>query len=150
MDLLFQMTSNLQEWYPLGMARFFLVCCLFLAPSCASLSQDEGSVITRPFSSVDASQEIVLAPNHTFEIVLPSNPTTGYDWSLHINHPEVVKNLSHTYVADSSGRIGVGGNTTWSLRTGAIGSTTLKFSYNRSWEEDTPPTRVVTFTMHVR
>lgn len=114
------------------------------------MSKDDGSVITRPFSAVDSSREIVLAPNHTFEIVLPSNPTTGYDWTLEVDHPEVVRNISHQFVADSSGRVGVGGNTTWTLHTRNSGRAILTFSYNRPWEEGTPPTRVVTFTMRVR
>ena len=114
------------------------------------MSKDDGSVITRPFSAVDSTREIVLAPNHTFEIVLPSNPTTGYDWTLEVDHPEVVKKISQQFVADSSGRVGVGGNTTWALRTMNSGNAILKFSYNKSWEKDTPPTRVVIFTMSVR
>ncbi len=113
-------------------------------------SKDDGTVIKRPFSSVDASREIVLAPNRTFEIVLPSNPTTGYDWVVHVDHPEVIKNVSHKFAADSSGRVGVGGNTTWSLRTKKTGSAKLVFSYMRPWEEGVEPTRVVAFLIVVR
>jgi predicted secreted protein len=113
-------------------------------------SKDDGSVRKRLFSSVDASREIVLAPNRTFEIVLPSNPSTGYDWVLSINHPEVVQNVSHSFTPDSSGRVGVSGETTWSLRTSKTGETKLTFSYKRQWETDTKPTRMVTFSINVR
>jgi inhibitor of cysteine peptidase len=120
----------------------FLVSC--------STSKDDGSVISRPFSAVDTNREIVLAPNHTFEIVLPSNPTTGYDWTIEINNSNIVRTISHKFVADSSGRVGLGGNTTWTLRTGITGDAILTFKYGRPWEKDTPPTRVETFTMNVR
>ncbi len=113
-------------------------------------SKDDGTVIRRPFSSVDANRDIVLAPNRTFEIVLPSNPTTGYDWMVHVDHPEVVRNVSHKFTADSSGRVGLGGNTKWSLRTKKSGKTKLVFSYMRPWEEGVEPTRVVTFSIAVR
>jgi len=115
-----------------------------------SASKDDGSVISRPFFAVDANREIVLAPNHTFEIVLPSNPTTGYKWTLEINNTNIVRNIAHKFVADSSGRVGVSGNTIWTLRTGRTGNALLTFKYGRIWEKDTPPTRVETFTMTVR
>ena len=122
------------------------MCCTV---SCSSLTND-GSVIDRPFSAVDASREIVLAPGRTFEIVLPSNPTTGYGWELNIANTNVVRDISHQYVPDVSKRVGVGGNTTWSLGTSDVGSTTVEFSYGRPWEKDTPPTRVVSFSITVR
>ena len=122
------------------------MCCV---GSCSSLTND-GSVIDRPFSAVDANREIVLGPNRTFEIVLQSNPTTGYDWLLNITNTNVVHDSSHQYVPGSSNRVGVGGNTTWSLLTRDVGSTTLEFSYGRPWEKDTLPTRVVTFSITVR
>ena len=58
--------------------------------------------------------------------------------------------FSHQFVADSSGRVGAGGNTTWTLRTLKTGKALLTFSYSRSWEKESRPTRVVTFTMSVR
>ncbi|MBC8309474.1 MAG: protease inhibitor I42 family protein [Phycisphaerales bacterium] len=132
------------------MIRSTLICILLFVPACSMLSKDDGSVRKRSFSSADASREIVLAPNRTFEIVLPSNPSTGYDWVLSINHPEVVHNVSHRYTPDSSGRVGVSGETTWSLRTGKTGETKLTFSYKRQWETDVLPTRVEVFTIDVR
>lgn len=131
------------------MIRITLCITMIFLLSC-SASKDDGSVISRPFSAVDTNREIVLAPNHTFEIVLPSNPTTGYDWTIEISNSNIVRNISHKFVADSSGRVGVGGNTTWTLRTGITGDAILTFKYGRPWEKDTPPTRVETFTMNVR
>jgi len=132
------------------MIRISLLCLVLVGSSCASLSIEDSNVISRPFSSVDSSSDIVLATNQTFEIVLPSNPTTGYSWSLHIDQPLVVRTISDQYVADSSGRVGVGGNTTWLLDTGNSGTAALTFSYNRSWEKEIPPSRVVVFTIDVR
>lgn len=131
------------------MIRTTLFCLLIFLVSC-STSKEDGNFISRPFSAVDSSRELVLATNHTFEVVLPSNPTTGYDWVLNIDNPEVVRNISHQFVTDSSGRVGVGGNTTWTLRTVHTGNASLTFSYSRPWETGTQPTRVVTFTLSVR
>ena len=118
--------------------------------SCTSISKRGDGIIERPFTSVDASREIVLAPERAFEIVLPSNPTTGFTWELQIENPKTVREVSKSYLADRSNRVGVGGNTTWSLKAGVAGKTTLKFMYRKSWEKDTQPTRIVTFTILVR
>ena len=107
-------------------------------------------MISRPFSSVDSARTIVLAKNRTFEIVLPSNPSTGFDWVLQIGDSQVVTNKSHRFVPDSSGRVGVPGTTTWSLRTGNTGDTKLTFSYKRPWEKEVQPSRVEVFTINVR
>ncbi len=146
-----QKTNEDKEWYAFTMMiRNILLCVLFILPSCASPAKNDGSVITRPFSAVDQDRVIVLSPSHAFEIVLPSNPTTGYSWALHISNSDVVKNVSQKYVPHASGRVGVGGNTTWTLRTAKVGETELEFSYLRQWEKDAEPTRVVNFTIHVR
>ncbi len=112
--------------------------------------KDDGNIIQRPFSAVDASKLIVLEPGRTFQVVLQSNPTTGYGWDLSINSPNVVKEVAKNYVADSSGRIGVGGETTWTLRTHASGIAKLTFSYGRSWATDSTATRTVIFSINVR
>ncbi len=126
-----------------------LLCLLFLL-SCASMTKDGTEAITRPFSEVDSERKIVLSVGRTFEIVLPSNPTTGYSWTLLSDQPNVVENQSHQYVADASGRVGVGGRTTWTLKARSHGEAILTFTYQRPWEENVPPTKTVTFTISVR
>jgi predicted secreted protein len=111
---------------------------------------DNGEIISRPFTAVDADREIVLSTNRSFEIVLPSNPTSGYHWNLEIDHPQVVLNSHHRFEPDRSGRIGVGGETTWFLRTRSDGIATLTYSYQLSSEVERHPTRVVTFRIVVR
>ncbi len=150
MEAPFLMATDDKECYAFRMIRNTLLCVLLCLPSCASPSKNDGSVIARPFSAVDEDRVIVLSPNHTFEIVLPSNPTTGYSWDVQISNPNVVTNNSQKYVPDRSGRIGVGGTSTWTLRTESVGETELVFSYLRPWEKDIEPTRVVKFTIHVR
>jgi inhibitor of cysteine peptidase len=113
-------------------------------------SKDTGEVITKPLTAVDSNREVVLSQNRLFRIVLPSNPTTGYAWNVVVDNPNVITVDSSKYDADSSGRVGVGGETTWVLRTRNKGNATLNFSYQRAWEEDIPPTRVVKFLLNVR
>ncbi len=113
-------------------------------------SKDTGEVISKPLTAVDSNRKVVLPQGHSFRIVLPSNPTTGYTWKAVVDNPKVVTVVSSKFDADSSGRIGVGGETTWVLMTRNKGDATLSFSYQRSWEDDIPPTRVVEFLLSVR
>jgi len=131
------------------MKRIALYSVLLLLLSCSSV-KDSGNVISRAFSAVDSARELVLAPNHAFEIVLASNPTTGYDWTVQIENSAIVQKVSQTFEADSSGRVGAGGNTTWTFQTDRVGKTEITFLYHRPWEKETPPTRVVTFQISVR
>jgi len=130
--------------------RYLFLLIFFVIASCSALTKDDGNVIQRPFSAVDASKVIVLEPGRTFQIVLQSNPTTGYGWHLSIDQPNVVKEVAENYIADSSGRVGVGGETTWTLRTHVSGIAKLTFSYGRSWATDSPVTRTVNFSINVR
>ncbi|MGY8753317.1 MAG: protease inhibitor I42 family protein [Phycisphaerales bacterium] len=132
------------------MKLFIPLLLLILLSSCASSTKDGTEAINRPFSSVDSERDIVISSGRTFEIVLPSNPTTGYTWELEIQNPTIIKDVSSNFVADASGRIGVGGATTWKLRADGQGETALTFSYHRPWEEKVSPTKVVTFTISVR
>ncbi|MAI66766.1 MAG: hypothetical protein CMJ26_02675 [Phycisphaerae bacterium] len=122
---------------------------LMLLSSCTAATKDGTVVINRPFSAVDSDRNIVLSLGRTFEIVLPSNPTTGYSWSLDVHDSSVIKNVANTFISDVSGRVGVGGSTTWTLRAIGKGETVLMFSYQRPWEEKAPPTKVVSFTISV-
>ncbi|MBT4524234.1 MAG: protease inhibitor I42 family protein [Phycisphaerae bacterium] len=131
------------------MKLLFSILCLFVLTSCSTFSKDGTEVITRPFSDVDSERKIVLSVGRTFEIVLPSNPTTGYSWTLLIENPKIISNESHAYTPDAGGRVGVGGNTIWNLKARKEGETSLTFSYQRPWEENTQPTKVVSFTVSV-
>ena len=118
--------------------------------SCSTTPKDEITVISRAFTSVDADRKIMLSRGRSFEIKLPRNPETGYDWILNIDNPEVVSSGSNRYTADRSGRTGLGGETMWSLRTRATGDAVLTYSYQNASNTRTPASRTVTFTIGVR
>ena len=146
------MTSKLESGMLGGMKQLIVFLIIIITTtSCTSLpkDEDETEVIARPFSAVDSDREIVLSKGRTFEIMLPSNPTTGYSWNLVIEKPKTVINKSRRNIPNSIDRVGVGGETIWTLRTVARGDTLLTFSYQRPWEEKTEPTRVVTFSISV-
>lgn len=67
-----------------------------------------------------------------FEVSLPSNPTTGYDWQVAFP-PELFRLEGRRHVR-SSERIGAGGTTTFTFLPLAPGEGILRFRYLRLWE----------------
>jgi predicted secreted protein len=124
------------------------ICVSFMA-SCSIFSSISNSPTTTLLTASDTDREIVFAQNHFFSVVLPSNPTTGYSWNIDVDNPSIISVQSQKYKPDSSGRVGVGGTTTWTLLTHEKGNAAITYSYQRPWEEKTPPTRVVTFSISV-
>lgn len=132
------------------MKTILVLICFFLLASCSIFSNDEGLIHLKPLTAVDTDRKVVYSQNHKFEIMLPSNPTTGFSWVLAIDNPNTVSVKYSNYAAHPSGRVGVGGKTTWKLVTKDKGNAKLTFSYQRPWEENTAPTRVVHFSISVR
>jgi len=83
-------------------------------------------------------------------IELPSNPTTGYTW-MPSGHPDsmVVTLMASDFEPDPSTAFGTGGHHRWTFRAVGPGSTTIKFTYGRTWEQ-TPPEKSATFILNVR
>ena len=73
-----------------------------------------------------------------FTVKLPANPTTGYQWTVREYDKALLKLTDSSYLASHSGMIGAGGTMVYTFERldGAVWpkSTTLLFSYARSWE----------------
>ena len=132
------------------MNRVLSFIALVILFSCSTTPKDEITVISRAFTSVDADRKIMLSKDRSFEIKLPSNPKSGYDWVLSIDNPDVVSSGSYRYTADRSGRTGLGGETMWTLRTRAMGNAVLTYSYQNPSNTRLPASRTVTFMIGVR
>ena len=106
---------------PARLAAALLAAALLLA-GCGGSSterfEDPSSI------EVDAGTE--------FEVVLDSNPTTGYEWRL-AEEPDaaVVEYVGSEYAQDpdSEGLDGAGGQETLTFKAGDAGSTTIELEY---------------------
>ena len=89
---------------------------------------------------------------YVLTVRLPSNPTTGYDWSYEFSVDGVIELLTQEYVQDDApaDMAGVGG--TWAasfISSGSkFGNVTLTLKYSRGWE-DTEPGTVHTLDLFV-
>lgn len=97
----------------------------------------------------DYTQLITVTAGETFDLVVPSNSSTGYRWDiipeLNINLVELV---SQNYVAEQPVMPGSGGVDVWTFRAVNAGETTIVLGYYPPGN-DTDPEESVTFSIRV-
>lgn len=90
----------------------------------------------------------------SFQVLLSSNPTTGYNWTVTHYDAHLLKLVGSKYTPQKTGRVGSGGTMafTFEVVNGATvpASTPLKFRYARSWEKDSGTSKIVTVTFSGR
>ena len=97
----------------------------------------------------DPTQLIVVAPGAAFDIVLSSNPSTGYRWQLVRElDANIVQLAGQTYIAQQPVLPGSGGVDVWTFSGVAPGETTIELGYYPP-ADDTQPQETVIFSIRV-
>ncbi len=86
-------------------------------------------------TQADHKGEVSVSPGAEIEVVLPGNPTTGYEWT--VAHTDA----SHLPLVDSSYEtrsdlIGAGGDYRFQFKAVASGEVHLELIYKRAWEAE--------------
>ena len=119
-------------------ARWLLPVCLALLAACAS---KPASVALQEDQQSDWPLE--LDKGQTLMITLPSNPTTGFRWTvtkaastvLQPMGPEVYTN------PEDAGMVGSGGKSTWRFKAYQVGQGALLMQYQRPWDRGVAPAK---------
>ena len=123
---------------------------LFVGAVMASFASCGLAAAPRTITEADANSDVLLAVGQELVLKLPSNPSTGYRWSLAEGGAPVLANLGQPRYQASGTLPGAGGVETWTLRAAQIGSQTLKFEYRRPWEKTVPPAKTLFFPITVK
>ncbi|HWP98779.1 MAG TPA: protease inhibitor I42 family protein [Syntrophomonadaceae bacterium] len=95
-------------------------------------------------------KEYTTSPGQTFTLALPSNPTTGSQWTLSDNYDHGVISLSNSYYKSPPQSdppiVGQGGTEYWVFKALQAGTIELKLTYGQPWAP-TPPFK--TFTVKI-
>jgi len=77
-------------------------------------------------------------------VSLPSNPTTGYRWSIQDSAGGVLRSLGpEVYTSSDNGQLlGSGGQSTWRFQVFAPGSARLRLTSQQPWEPEAEPAQV--------
>ena len=92
-------------------------------------------------TQLDSGSQINLKVGQILKVELPSNPTTGYNWTLTDtteSEPVLEKAGEPAYVKDeeAAGIVGIGGKETWKFRAIRAGWQKLRLEYKRPWERE--------------
>jgi inhibitor of cysteine peptidase len=99
----------------------------------------------------DPSQTIAATKGSEFLIALPSNPTTGYSWTVRVAGAAVESEGSaYQRRPVAPGVAGAGGQQIFALEAEARGSATLTFSYARPWEKGKAAAKTAVFHVTVK
>lgn len=97
----------------------------------------------------DPTQLITVKAGETFELVLPSNPSTGYHWDIITESDEnILQFVEQNYVAEQPILAGSGGVEVWTFRAISAGDTTIELGYYPPGD-DTEPEETVIFSIQV-
>ncbi len=99
--------------------------------------------------TTNPSQPITANLGETFDIVLVSNPTTGYRWNLVKElDTNTIQLVGQDYLPQRPILVGSGGVDVWTFRAVKAGDTTIVFGYYPPGN-NTEPSETVTFSIHV-
>jgi predicted secreted protein len=91
-----------------------------------------------------------VAPQTKIVVTLPSNQSTGFSWHLAARpNKQVVKLVSHRYVAPTASNPGSAGKEIWRLRAVGAGSTRLRLAYEQAGKTNSVA-RLFSVKIHVR
>jgi inhibitor of cysteine peptidase len=97
----------------------------------------------------DPTQLITVKADDIFNLVLPSNPSTGYRWEILSELDEtIVEFVEQNYFAEEPVMPGSGGMDVWTFRAVSAGETTIVLGYYPPGN-DSDPEEAVTFSIRV-
>jgi len=126
---------------------YMLLLLSILLVSCASPSTTPSPIAqTRP-ALTDPAQPIEVQAGETFNIVIDSNPSTGYHWEI-VGELSGVEFVSTEYTADEPVAPGSGGVDVWMFKAISAGQTQITLgSYPPGVTE---PDQTITFDIVVK
>ena len=134
--------------------RFAVVAALSaltITSGCGPVNGSNGGNGVTQLDAGDDGRAVTVPVSGRLSVSLDSNPTTGFGWSIATIDTSILENTDLEYVQDPAppGVTGVGGTETWEFTARAVGTSTLRLEYSRSWETEEPPSRTFQVTVEV-
>ena len=84
----------------------------------------------------DDGGDFLIRSGEAFRIILPENPSTGYQWNLTFPKETVLQSEAFEPAPGSEGLVGAGGTRTWLVHMETTGIYQISGKYARPWEPD--------------
>lgn len=135
---------------------YFLLIVIILMTGCTTSSPtpapplpSTGEIQTTLPEPTDPTQLITVKSAETFNLVVPSNPSTGYHWDIIPELDEkIVAFAEQNYFAEQPVIPGSGGMEVWTFRALSAGDTTIMLGYYPP-ANSSDPQEAITFSIHV-
>ena len=117
----------------------------------ATSPQTKGSPSDVVLTEGDNGKDIDLTTGTMLVIKLPSNPSTGYNWSVS-GDPAPLKLQKTSFVKGKSknGAVGASGTSVFRLNASSAGLANLNLVYRRSWEYNVAPMKTFNVRVDIR
>ena len=142
------------------LAILAIVMVVIMAGACAKgveANKDENIIVpAEDFANFkNIQKQVELEKGATLNLILGSNPTTGYSWTENagLSNAAVLEQTGHTYVEPGKTNVpvvGAGGHERWTFSTLESGTTKITVQYARPWEKDTAPEWTFELTVVVK
>lgn len=120
------------------------------APADADVDRGGEPTIVVVLGAAENGSQVELTSGQVLEVMLASNPTTGYSWEVSEVDEAVLTQIGEVEFqqapAEGEPVVGAGGTETFRFAA-ANGETSLTLVYHRPWEKDVEP--LETFTVQV-
>jgi len=129
------------------------VCVSGCASGTAGSPSGAGANGSVSLGAKDSGSNVALGVGQKLDVVLDSNPTTGYRWAVDATPSACLAQVGEsTYTSEPnpSAMSGVGGKETWVFEGRSAGQTSLKLKYWRSFEPTVAPVSIFEVTVRVR
>lgn len=119
---------------PSALPRLLSLVPLLVLAGCAGTSASSVALTD------DATCPLSMQPGQTLILTLPSNPASGYRWTLRDVSTAQLNSLGpEVFSSPQNDLIGGDGISTWRFEAAESGSGRLYLAYQRPWESDTEP-----------
>jgi len=125
--------------------RFALLLVLLLIGCVQSVA-----AATRILTDADNGAKVTLRKGDQLELRLASNPSTGYEWSVHPQSTPLLKLISQSLQPSQLPGVGRPGIQVFHFQAVAKGEGVLLLHYVRSWEKPTADERQFSIRVAVR
>lgn len=137
--------------------KFCIISLLTMTGILTGCSDDppKTEVRTNSISITNANecQLLNLDRGQELSITLPSNPSTGYGWSISLM-PTILQQMPETaqYNAEKTSQpmLGSENQTTWRFLATTVGQDKLQLIYRRPWEKNVKPSKTFTCNITVK
>ncbi len=142
------------------MAVLAIILVVMAAGACArgaEANKDTNVVVpAEDFANAkNIQKQVELEKGAVLNVILGSNPTTGYSWTetAVLSNTSVLKQTAHVYIEPGKTNVpvvGAGGHERWTFSALEAGTVKVTMQYARPWEKDIPPVWTFELTVVVK